>query len=278
VSVPPDRKKLDSRRVGAVLVDGLVFLPITLMSWQYEWGIQALASAFWLIYFFVSDCTTGQTLGKVLFKLRTVTLDGGIVSGRAAAARTVLRLIDHTVVGLIVMVCTGKRRQRLGDLAAKTAVVDARDVVVTRTFEPSMLLYPAAWLVPAVIACTLTVMGRFPGSYRVTADAVCAQTEQELLPQIRTAADIVAFGYEEAARLRALDAPPHWRDRHDMLVAEYEQYAARAERVVRRVQRSGSGRQAWVKASARLQGHAAKANARLAALGYEDCAGTGAPS
>jgi hypothetical protein len=47
---------------------------------------------------------------------------------REIAVRTVLRVVDGVggyIVGLIVMLGTGQRRQRLGDLAAGTIVVDA---------------------------------------------------------------------------------------------------------------------------------------------------------
>ena len=44
------------------------------------------------------------------------------------AVRTVLRVVDGIglyIVGLIVMLATGQRRQRLGDMAAGTIIVDA---------------------------------------------------------------------------------------------------------------------------------------------------------
>ena len=47
---------------------------------------------------------------------------------REIAVRTVLRVIDGLfmyLVGLVVMLVTGQRRQRLGDMAAGTMVVDA---------------------------------------------------------------------------------------------------------------------------------------------------------
>ena len=55
---------------------------------------------------------------------------GGTPDEREIALRTVLRLVDGIgfyVVGLVVMLRTGERRQRLGDIVAGTAVVDARE-------------------------------------------------------------------------------------------------------------------------------------------------------
>jgi hypothetical protein len=57
-----------------------------------------------------------------------VRADGRPARMREIAVRTVLRVVDGVggyIVGLIVMLATGQRRQRLGDLAAGTIVVDA---------------------------------------------------------------------------------------------------------------------------------------------------------
>ena len=58
-------------------------------------------------------------------KLRVVRADGRPAGMGEVAVRTVLRVIDNYLVGLIVMLATGERRQRIGDLAAGTIVVDA---------------------------------------------------------------------------------------------------------------------------------------------------------
>ena len=56
-------------------------------------------------------------------KLRVVRADGRPAGMREIAVRTVLRVVDGIglyIVGLIVMLATGQRRQRLGDMAAGT--------------------------------------------------------------------------------------------------------------------------------------------------------------
>jgi hypothetical protein len=55
--------------------------------------------------------------------LRVVRLDGSPAEMREIAIRTVLRVIDTALVGLIAMMATGERRARLGDLAAGTMIV-----------------------------------------------------------------------------------------------------------------------------------------------------------
>ena len=61
--------------------------------------------------------------------LRVVRVDGRPLTPSAVAARTVLRLVDQQIaclVGMITMILSGGRRQRLGDLAGRTAVARAR--------------------------------------------------------------------------------------------------------------------------------------------------------
>lgn len=269
--IPAQRRHLDSRRLGALLVDSLLLAPVTVLAYPYEWGINVLVTALSLVYFQLSDCTSGQTVGKAVFKLRTVTLDGEIVGGRAAAARTILRLVEFPI-GLVVYLCTGERRQRLGDLAARTAVVDARDVVVERRLATEMLFYPAAWLVPALIVFTLTAQGRFPGSYRVVVDDMCEQADNAMV-SAQSPDQILAITRHEARGLNAIVAPPHWRDRHEVLVAEYRTLGNKLERALERTARSSTPQVRFKAEWERFMVRARRSNARLAALGYEGCAG-----
>jgi hypothetical protein len=78
-----------------------------------------------LYYFFATESAGGQTLGKKLMRLRVVRADGRPAGMGEIAVRTILRVVDNYLVGLIVMLATGERRQRVGDLAAGTIVVDA---------------------------------------------------------------------------------------------------------------------------------------------------------
>jgi len=57
-----------------------------------------------------------------------VTQTGGKPSAGAIAIRTLARIVDGLcfyAVGFIALLATGRRRQRVGDLAAKTHVVRA---------------------------------------------------------------------------------------------------------------------------------------------------------
>ena len=264
---------MKSRRVLAVLLDGLLFAPIWVLASFYDFGVSIFVTALALVYFYLCDVTSGQTVGKAVLKLRTVTLDGEIVAGRPAAARTVLRLIDHSIVGLISIAVT-QRHQRLGDLAAGTHVVDAREVDVRpRPLDGSMVGYPLAWLVPALVVFGFTAAGHFPGSYRVEADAICAEADS-VVPSLDDPSQLLALTRHETAALKRLEAPLNWRDRHDVLVAEYTKLGNKLARSLRRVRRSNAPAATWQREWAKLVQRAEASNARLAELGYKGCAGT----
>ena len=147
---PPDEEDLLGRRSGAAFIDVAlltgVFLIFSLTVGEVrtesgtEWGFNFdLNPAWWLVYlavllayYFVFEVTVGQTVGKQLLGLRVVRADGSRPSAAAIAVRTLLRLVDWLptlyLVGFIAMLATGVRRQRLGDLAAKTRVARALPV------------------------------------------------------------------------------------------------------------------------------------------------------
>ncbi|WP_400193897.1 RDD family protein [Hymenobacter sp. B81] len=94
--------------VGAVLLFVLMLLPIFVYHLLCEWLLQ------------------GQSVGKRLMKVRVVSLNGLPPRFTQLLLRWVLRLIDvSTFYGLvaIVSILAGGRGQRVGDLAAGTAVV-----------------------------------------------------------------------------------------------------------------------------------------------------------
>jgi uncharacterized RDD family membrane protein YckC len=147
---PPGQEDLLGRRSGAALIDVAlltgVFLIFSLTVGEIrtelgtEWGISAdLSPAWWLVYlavvlgyYFVFEVAVGQSVGKRLLGLRVTRTDGSRPSAAAIGVRTLLRLVDWLpalyLVGFVAMLATGERRQRLGDLAAKTRVARALPV------------------------------------------------------------------------------------------------------------------------------------------------------
>jgi uncharacterized RDD family membrane protein YckC len=138
-AVPVSGSKLDNRRVLAALID----LAIVVAGWavilaaagvlgksasEIGMPLAAVTVGWALYYYFACESGSGQTLGKRVMKIRVVGADGAPAGMREIGLRTVLRVIDGLffyLVGLIVMMATGERRGRLGDLVAHTMVVDA---------------------------------------------------------------------------------------------------------------------------------------------------------
>jgi len=94
---------------------------LQLTGWPFVLYLALLLGYYWLL-----EATRGQTLGKMIVGLRVVRVDGSRIGFGRAAVRTLLRVIDWLpafyLVGLVTVAVSG-RNQRLGDLAADTAVV-----------------------------------------------------------------------------------------------------------------------------------------------------------
>ena len=88
-----------------------------------------------LAYYGVPEALTGRTLGKAVFGLRVVNVaDNAPANPGQVVIRTLLRLIDALpLLYLTGFVCAAasKRTARVGDLAARTAVIQSS--AVTRT-------------------------------------------------------------------------------------------------------------------------------------------------
>ena len=138
-AAPTTGPKLDNRRVLAAIVDLAIVVagaagdPVrgrraVGRHRRRPGALGAVILGWALYYYFALESGDGQTLGKRLMKLRVVRADGR--PGRDGRDRRADRAarggrIGLYLVGLIVMLATGERRQRLGDLAAGTIVVDA---------------------------------------------------------------------------------------------------------------------------------------------------------
>jgi uncharacterized RDD family membrane protein YckC len=139
-----DPNEVLGRRIAAALVDillmAILFVVLGLLigdsetddgsaSINLEGGAAVLYFALVLLYYGVTEATTGQTLGKRLLGVRVVKVDGSRPSAGAIAGRTLLRIVDGIpfayLLGFVVVLATGRRRQRIGDLAAGTTVVAA---------------------------------------------------------------------------------------------------------------------------------------------------------
>lgn len=185
-----DRKKLDGRRLLALIIDTIVLIPVVfvfpLLFGEMNAGAVLIYLAAELAYFHVTETLTGQTFGKHVMDLRVVRAsDAGPASAKAISARTVLRLVDGVpgayLVGLLTMILTGKRRQRLGDLAARTVVTRAS----ARPYTPGQhsrltFGYPAMWLGAAVAIVVSAGYGGDTGLRKL--DEMCADYQKQMGP------------------------------------------------------------------------------------------------
>jgi uncharacterized protein len=125
------------RRALAALIDnatwlifGLMvasFIPIgsdgdLLISEEAAGAILFVFATAWFNYFSLAEWRWGQTMGKNATGIEVVSLDGSPISFGQASVRNLLRLVDFFVIGWVLL-AGGGRRQRLGDMAAKTVVV-----------------------------------------------------------------------------------------------------------------------------------------------------------
>lgn len=138
-------------RIGAYLIDFVVrasylitifylaFGVFKLDNWNLaendRWAIFAIMGLLMLPYAFYSlvleSTLEGQTLGKKLLKTKVVKIDGYQASFGEYLTRWLFTIIDYSIIGIIVM-ATSKKSQRIGDMAAGTAVITLKNNVTIK--------------------------------------------------------------------------------------------------------------------------------------------------
>jgi uncharacterized RDD family membrane protein YckC len=97
-------------------------------AWGLFGGLFGIQFLLWLIYFTYFEGTSGQTFGKKFAHVKVVKVDGSRCDFGSALLRSILRIIDSLpaiyILGIILIAATDKR-QRLGDMLARTIVVKA---------------------------------------------------------------------------------------------------------------------------------------------------------
>ncbi len=86
----------------------------------------AIGGLLFLVYLTLAEAIWGQTLGKRLFGIKVMMQDGRKCTWVGAILRNVLRIIDMVLGGYILGIAAitlTSRRQRFGDLIAKTVVI-----------------------------------------------------------------------------------------------------------------------------------------------------------
>jgi uncharacterized RDD family membrane protein YckC len=76
------------------------------------------------LYFLILEKLTGKTLGKLIAKTKVVNSDGNKISWGQSFVRNIIRPIDGFAIGIvaIIAIASSEKKQRLGDMLAKTYV------------------------------------------------------------------------------------------------------------------------------------------------------------
>jgi uncharacterized RDD family membrane protein YckC len=153
------RWRISAAGIDTILVTLAYLLVCAVLHWRVAGvGHAWLASVLAVAYYFGCEAHNGQTIGKRQYGLRVVSADGGPADARAIAIRTVLRFVDALPTcyasGLVTMLRTGRaRRQRIGDVAARTMVV-AVDGRAADRGTPGWML-PVATIVALLLSALL---------------------------------------------------------------------------------------------------------------------------
>lgn len=221
-AAPARGPKLDNRRVAAGIVDLVIVAAgaavvlfagdaLTGDGSEVRGALGAVILGWALYYFFALESGDGQTVGKKLMKLRVVRANGHPAGMREIAVRTVLRVVDNYLVGLIVMLATGERRQRVGDLAAGTVVVDASvpagpvateqvEDEVTAFIEPDVDAEDEAEEAPDPVASQTITLPSRPAPPATLADLTepVVEVEEDVLPEF-TSPSLEELAHDVAA-------------------------------------------------------------------------------
>jgi len=127
-------------RFVAVLIDtiltliaaAIIAIPIGVLSLVPGLGFffgptTLIGFLIWILYFGYFESTSGQTIGKQVMRIKVVDEQASTVIdlGRALI-RNILRIIDFLpffyIIG-IILIFTNPKKQRLGDIAARTVVI-----------------------------------------------------------------------------------------------------------------------------------------------------------
>ena len=122
-------------RVLACLVDHLlivsmVFLLTKILSGLSFISIIALFFTVLALYFIILEGIWSRSVGKALFGLMVIRIDGGVCGWREATVRNLVRLVETNPLVLaipcMIAIRNSNRRQRTGDSLAGTMVIATR--------------------------------------------------------------------------------------------------------------------------------------------------------
>jgi hypothetical protein len=191
---------------------------------------------------------------------------------RLDGRRTIAYLIDGTLIGPLVLVLSGGRRQRIGDFAAGTVVADKR-TVGSSLAPPSLLtyVYPVAWI-GAALGVSLWI-GHGGEPYYRQMEAVCKSrlAYQKTLPQPLRFNVALSLSMEETRRLAAILFPARLESLRSELLSARQTIEIEGLDIINDARRRGSHRASPERAQ-RLKADVDRLNARYRELGMPNCA------
>lgn len=81
---------------------------------------------FFLYHLLCETFFNGQSLGKMIVKIKVVKLNGTQANFGSYLIRSLFRIIDDSIIGIVAIAAT-KKAQRLGDLVAGTTVISVNN-------------------------------------------------------------------------------------------------------------------------------------------------------
>lgn len=283
-----DRRPLDRRRRRARTIDSLLLAPFAFLLVHLTDGITVAAGlmvlAIDMSYFFVMESLKGQTLGKKIMKLRVMHPDGTAATASKIAARTIARPIDYTMIGIVTVLASGKKRQRIGDMLAGTIVREDNRVFKPAPESPLLVLYPLLWIGAALAAMVVLkpmdpmLAARSSHPYMAKIDQICekrVRQEKALAGsgQLNLVSARLLYRQEER-KIAKLPAPPaDVKGDVREVRAHHRRLNVALDRMMRDIHRApGDPTPVIEQHRPAVEGLIATANERFAALGLPYCA------
>lgn len=96
-------------------------------TYHVQGGLAWLMYLIMLLYFIVLEKITGKTIGKYIAKTKVVSQDGRLVSWWQSVVRSLMRIVEILLffyIVSIIVIFSSDKNQRLGDMVARTYVIN----------------------------------------------------------------------------------------------------------------------------------------------------------